>query len=407
MGTRSLISIYLMTAAAALGVAVLLEGGVRIAEASMEERIASDMAGMMSSVTDSEIAGREIGNQMLVHNLTLFARHPHPERVDTAYVGTSRTKIMRPAWTGQENAVNGSGNSYNEISYGLLLQAEVVRQRFPNVKRMYIESSLLLRRPDRLIVEPDHRKYLPVLEVLLPLRDHLPGADKFRAQVAEIRKRRQPSPWTLQLLTHRTDMRLSKLWPAGQPEHIPVAKDTLFTELSPAGERKLPPPVTVPKAQQRPEIANENIKVQRLRNIREWAPWDGLFDMVALWGRRNGIEIVLFQPPVRSDLYRYQQEFGLAAHVSDLQRVVSRYRIPFIDLNRPDLGYMADWALFSDEDHLETCAGVALLHAALTAGERRFHERGELLPVISREEAARLGAPWLRRCESAEAGGQP
>jgi hypothetical protein len=301
---------------------------------------------------------------------------------------------------GEPRAVNSSGNSYNEISYGLLLQAEIARLAFPGLKRVYVESSMLLRRPRGVILEPDHRKYLPVLESLLPLRDQLGDSETFRRQLAQAQSAGAPSPWRPQLLAHRGELRISNLLhsAAGDGARIPVSQDALFTVLDSRGERKSPPPALVPKAQQRQEITNDHVKVQRLRDIPSGAPWDGLFDLVAIWGRAHGIEIVLFQPPVRSDLYRFKKEMGLDAHVQDLQRVAREHGIPFVDLNRPDLGYMLDWALFSDEDHLETCAGVVLLHSALHIGVERFRSRRELLPLITRAEAERPVEDRLRQC---------
>ena len=41
----------------------------------------------------TRIKGREIGNQMLVHNIALFSQHPQPESVVSAFVGTSRSKV--------------------------------------------------------------------------------------------------------------------------------------------------------------------------------------------------------------------------------------------------------------------------------------------------------------------------
>lgn len=398
MTRRSALTLYLATAAVVLAVVAVLEVAVRRAEAA-GATVADSVPAMVSALGGASISGREIGNQMLVHNMALFLRHPSPALVDTAYVGTSRTKVLRPRWMGQDRAVNSSGNSYNEISYGLLLQAEVARLRFPGLKRVYVESSLLLRRPGRLILEPDHRKYLPLLESILPLRDRLPGGPAFRAEVEKARQSPQPRKWRLHLLAHRADMRLSGLLPGGGGQgSIPVTQDGLFRELDASGQRQATPPALIPKAQQRPEITNENVKVQRMRDIPGWAPWDGLFDLFALWGRAHGIEVVLFQPPVRSDLHRFQQESGLAAHVADLQRVSREHGIPFIDLNRPELGYMDQWALFSDEDHMETCAGVVLLHAALDGGLQKFRERGELLPAVGRDEARKLAAGKLRQC---------
>lgn len=130
----------------------------------------------------TRIKGREIGNQMLVYNIALFSHHPDPESITSAFVGTSRSKVLRPQWFGLEGAANGSGNTYNEITYGALLQAEILRLRFPNIRTVYLEASLLLRRPDRLIVEEDHRKYLPLLESALPLRDGPPGGAEFEGR---------------------------------------------------------------------------------------------------------------------------------------------------------------------------------------------------------------------------------
>ena len=405
-----MLSVYVGSAVTVLAVLGLLEGGVRLAEASGGDRIAASVPAMVRSLLHAYIGGREIGNQMLVHNVALFAQHSRPETVETAYVGTSRTKVLRPAWLGHANAVNGSGNSYNEISYGLLLQAEVVRLRFPNIKRVYVESSLLLRRPARLILEPDHRKYLPLLDSVLPLRDQLPGGAKFRAQVetAMLTPELPQQKVRLHLLAHRADLRLNKLLPGGGDHGlIPVTSDSLFQQVDSSGERRSPPPAVIPSAQQRPEIARDNEKVQRLRKIPGWAPWDGLFDLVALWGRAHHIEVILFQPAVRSDLYGYQQEFGLSAHVADLKRVARQYGVPFINLDLPELGYLEDWTLFSDEDHMETCAGVILLQTALDDGYRQFKQRGELLPVVSRADAAKLAASDLRRCKGTNESGKP
>lgn len=397
---RSLLLIYLATAAAAAGSLAVLEWGVRAHERAHVEVIAESVPALMAQLKTARISGREIGNQMLVHNVALFAGHPDPASVDTLYVGTSRTKVLRPGVMGHPHAVNASGNSYNEISYGLLLQAEAARLQFPQVKRVYFEASMLLRRPNRLLLEPDHRKYLPLLESLAPLRDRLPGAQAWRAQVAQAHASPRRRPWALHLLDYRSDMRLSALVGAGPSEQgMAVREDPLFSQLDASGQRRSAPPPAVARERQVPEITNEHIKVQRLRDVAAWAPWDGLFDLVALWGREHGIEVVLFQPPVRSDLYRFKQGMGMPAHVADLERVARQYGIPFIDLNRPGLGYMEDWRLFSDEDHLETCYSSTLLQTVLDAGMQAFQSSGELLPMVPRSEAARRGAPLLARCE--------
>lgn len=400
MTKRSTLLLYIITAALVAGTVIVLEYAVRRSHAATDVPMGGGRL-LLKELPHATISGREIGSQMLVHNVALFAAHPDPASVDAAFVGTSRTKVLRPGWMGLKHAVNASGNSYNEISYGLLLQAEVARLQFPNLRRVYLESSMLLRRPARLILEPDHRKYLPLLESLAPLRDQLPGAQKFREELARTRTEQTKPGWHLQLLAHRSDMRLSRLLPTGMaaPDGpIPVNQDILFRQLDANGQRKEDPPVLVPRDKQRPEILAENVKVQRLRDVADWAPWDGLFDLAAIWGRTHGIEIVLFQPPVRSDLYRRKIDMGLPAHVADLERVARQYGIPFIDLNRPELGYIDDWTLFSDEDHLETCIGVVLLQSALDVGYQQFKREGVLLPRPARAEIQRRSAQHLARC---------
>jgi hypothetical protein len=396
-----MLMIYLATAAAATAVVAALEWGVRVHERAHSEVIAESVPAMMKQLQTARISGREIGNQMLVHNVALFSGHPDPGSVDTLYVGTSRTKVLRPVGGGHPKAVNASGNTYNEISYGLLLQAEAARLQFPSVRRVYFEASMLLRRPGRLVLEPDHRVYLPLLESLLPLRDDLPGADALRAEVVRAKQSPRGRKWRLHLLDHRSDMRLTALFgqaAEGSGKGIPVRQDPLFTQLDTSGQRLAAPGPRMPRERQAPEITNEHVKVQRLRNVAEWAPWDGLFDMVARWGRQHGIEVVLFQPPVRSDLYRFKHGMGMPAHVADLERVARQYDIPFIDLNRPELGYMADWSLFSDEDHMETCVGVVLLQSALEVGYQWFKREGTLLPRLELADVQRRSAVQLARC---------
>lgn len=399
---RSTVLLYAGTALAVLASALLVEGAARLAGRAAEQRLPTSVPALLQALPHAKIHGREIGNQMLVHNVALFAQDPHRQDVDKAFVGTSRTKVLRPRWMGELHAVNASGNSYNEISYGLLLQAEVARLMFPGIKQVYVEASLLLRRPPRLVLEPDHRKYLPLLDTLLPLCDQLPDGQRSRAEVARAETAAGQPFWRPHLRARRAELRFSNLlpWVHTEAGGIPVQQDELFTSVDARGERKAAPASFLPTAERSPEVREDNIKVQRLRDVAGWAPWDRQFDLFALWGRAHGIQVILFQPPVRSDLYRFQDRMGLQAHVQDLQRVARQYGIPFIDLDRPELGYMQDWTLFADEDHLETCAGVVLLYSALRAGAERFGATGELLPIVPRAEAERRAGDGLRRCDA-------
>ncbi|WP_122668437.1 hypothetical protein [Pseudomonas viridiflava] len=368
---------------------VFLGTGFLLTEVAVRYHEGSSIAGtqsvsrLMELLPDSEISGREVGNQMLAQNVALFSKNDAPQMITTGYVGTSRSKILQPSHLGLDGTVVGAGNTYNEITYGLILQAEILRLRFPNLKTVYVESSLLLRRPDRLIVEPDHLKYLPLLSSLEPLCSGSQIVARCKPIFSSIDGLRDKHAfsWKPETLQYRSTLRLSNLLP-GATKTIHAGEDTLLLGLNTRGERKDTFERVTSPEHMFPEIKNEHVKVQRLREIPSWAPWDGLFDMFALWGKAHGIQIVLFQPPVRSDLYAFQKQSGLDQHVNDLKRVSSEYKIPFIDLNKPEAGFMQDWPLFSDEDHLGTCKGSGLLMLALEEGTSDFRTRGVLEPSI-------------------------
>lgn len=390
------------SAAAALAVAGALEGLTRWHEARTAEALPHSVAEMYAAFPHARIFGREIGTQTIAHNVALFSGAKDAASITSGYVGTSRSKVIRPTHFGIAHDANGSGNSYNEISFGLLLQAEALRHAFPNMRRVYIESSLLLRKPGRLFVEPDHRKYLPLLKAVMPLHEGLPGDESMRQTLAAIEAPKSgPLDWHLHLLKYRSDLRVANyVAPNEATQGMDINADPLLKALTPTGERRDLSRNVTPKVDQLPEIKADNIKVQRLRETEQSAPWDGLYDMVARWGKAHDIEVVFYQPPVRSDLYAFQQRNGLALHVADMQRVAKQYGIPFIDMNRPDLHFQDDWALFSDEDHLETCTGSGLLTLALEDGYRQYKEKGELLPVVDRTKLAIAQQTRLSQCSS-------
>ena len=390
-----LLRLYGFTALLVLSGAGLLEYMLRSSDAAADAP--TDAGALIQSLPDLRIEGREIGNQMLVHNVALFDQHPSPEDVVVGYVGTSRSKVLRPSFMGIEGAVVGAGNSYNEISYGLLLQAEVLRLKFPNVRRVFVESSFLLRRPGRLIVEDDHRKYLPLLATLQPLCEGQPKDAACHGIFSAVRDAMAGTgPATgSALLAKRSDLRVTSL-ATSEEEGITAGQDSWMQSLAPNGERKDRPEALRAPENQTPKVVNENVKVQRLREIESNAPWDGLFDLFGEWGKQHGIDVVFFQPPVRSDLHAFQVEAGLLLHVQDMQRVAERYDTLFVDLNQPGLGYLEDWLLFSDEDHLETCVGSSLLAAAIQDAAVQKAEGGGA-PDLSKTA---VSARWSERIQA-------
>ncbi|MEO5861667.1 MAG: hypothetical protein ABIQ03_04305 [Burkholderiales bacterium] len=388
-----------MTTLMILGIFGALEMGVRNYASTTELR-SRDVKALISDLATMHISGREVKNQMLVHNAALFSRFPVPSSIGIGYVGTSRTKVLRSEHFGIPGAVVGAGNSYNEISYGLLLQAELLRLIFPNLKRVYFESSMLLRRPDRLRVEADHEKYLPLLRSLQPLCMQLPASSGCRPVFKAVIDKQGKSRARIhsELLNKRSELRFAALFSDKKENGIPVMDDPLFAGLQANGERKNLSRAVIPKKDQVAEITHDNVKVQRLREVKSYGRGDDLFEMIELWGRKYGIEVVLFQPPVRSDLYRYKVDYGLAQHVADIERIARKYDSPFIDLNRPELGYVNDWSLFGDEDHLETCIGSGLLTLALDAGYERYRTAHEILPRIERRALQSTQSKNLEIC---------
>lgn len=396
MKWNRLVGLYFLTALMVFGGLALL-GSARYLNKPGEGAVEESVPSLISRLPKMHVNGREVGNQMLIHNVALFSRYPTPALVRVGYVGTSRSKVLRPEHFGLASAVVGAGNSYNEISYGLLLQAEILRLRFPHLRRVYFETSMLLRRPATLMLEEDHRKYLPLLKDLLPLILQLPMGRSFERGLSASQQQGAQKLWHRELLRNRASLRFSYLFSENK-ENMVVLDDPLLAELKPNGERKSLSKALTPKVDQILPITNDHIKVQRLRSILSNAPWDGLFDLIALWGRKYGIEVIFFQPPVRSDLYRFQVEYGLGEHAADIERVSHEYAVPFFDLNRPELGYMNDWSLFSDEDHMETCLGSGLLTLALEEGYNRFRAVGERRPQVEKIQIESTYADRLNNC---------
>lgn len=374
--SRKLLKLYLATVLMLSMVFISLEFWARQKSSDLEiySRSVDELMFIMPSL---DIFYRELDNQYLIHNVALFDQYPYPQKVTTGYVGTSRTKVIRPKQFAISKTVVGAGNTYNEITYGLLLQAEILRLQFPNLKEVYFEASLLLRRPARFILEEDHRKYLPLLHSLESLCKE--GVCKQIFNDSKVNNENKSN--YLFSLKHRNNFRLARLF-GEHKEQLPVRSSKLFQELLPNGERKILSAPFLSETDWKPEVSNENIKVQRLRDIKSDFPWDGMFELIAEWGRTHNINVIFFQPPVRSDLYHFQQAYGLVEHVNEIERLALSYNVPFINLNKPDLGFMSNWAIFSDEDHMETCIGSGLLTLALKDGYLLYKATQELFPDV-------------------------
>lgn len=392
-------SLYLLTGLMVLGGGLALELIVRRSNPVLDINADLTPVELMSILPRLSIEGRENGNQMLVQNVALFSQNPNPEQITTGYVGTSRSKVLRPSLFGLQGTMLGAGNSYNEITYGLLLQAEILRLSFPNIKRVYFETSFLLRRPNRLILEDDHRKYLPLLNSFSSLCDKDRGDSGCKPvfKAVENLKNSNDLKFQSELLAKRSALRISALW-SKSSEAIKVADDPLLASLSLNGERRSLPAIRMAGADQTKVVTNESAKIQGIRDISTYGTGDSLFNMIALWGQEHDIQVVFFQPPVRPDYYQFEAQYGLKEHLAGIASISEAYKIPFINLDQPGLGFMEDTSLFSDEDHMETCWGSGLLTLAIDRGFRQYESQGDLMPRVTREEIESDGDKQMAIC---------
>ena len=364
---------------------------VKFVNASSEE--------MLNLLANATISDREIDNQFIIHNTALFAKYPLKNDINRAYIGTSRSKMLRPSWYGGVDSINASNNSYNEITYGLLLQAELVRIQFPNLREVFVESSMLLRRPNRLIVENDHKKYLSILKEVVVYSEKTADAPISNETVL---KDAEKINWNESLFfKERKNFYFSNFLNVRKDEsdkQLLASEQPYIASLSINGERIGPMNFQREPKDQLPAVVESNVKVQRLKDILDWYPWDGLFEIFALWGKANNVQVIFYQPPVRSDLYEYQLKYGMQKHRDDLIEIATKYEIPFIDFNKPELGFSERWDLFADEDHLETCLGVAYYLRGLELGYDDFKRSRSIVNDISIERVAKEASLLLKKC---------
>lgn len=152
--------------------------------------------------TYSLTEAREKESRFIIHNLALMiklkAKGTLPE---IAVLGSSRAKPIALEYFGKLNSVNLASNSYNEMPYGLLVQAELAKKYLPTLETFLVEASFLLRRPKGISTEKDHQKYAFALRQL---------ADEFPSWVhkAEIAGSPNLASWR-ELISTRDHFRLS------------------------------------------------------------------------------------------------------------------------------------------------------------------------------------------------------
>jgi hypothetical protein len=374
-------------------------------------------AEIIQTLANSTLSGRELDNRYTISNIAKLARHPQPQTITTAFLGTSRTKLLNPELIGWQNAVISAGNSYNEISYSYLIEAAFLKEEFPNLKYLFVETSLLNRQEPSpaFIMASDHRKYLPFLVSLEKELSATPSAKGIAQLLAQ--QKEQSSGFFSQgqlsgqlsseLFKQKDQFKLSTLLGVNETQQkMPVSETELFKQLNENGVQNEAFSRDVPANEQArltsPEVQADDPKITRLVDIKSRYPWDEQFTALADWAKVKGVTLVFFQPPVRSDFYAFQEQYGLEMHRQDIAELAKDRGFPFVDLNARSLHYANDWSLFSDADHLGSCKGRYVYATALQMGFERWQSQGELLPTVDLQEAVNATEQLKTACSLAE-----
>ncbi len=369
-----------------------LEIAVRVYGSSVSIQKISSLDKYINTLFSTPLSERENENRFIIHNAYLFSNSPWRATISSAFIGTSRTKVIRPSMHDNFTAVISADNSYNEISYGLLIEAKLLKHIFPNLQKIYVESSLLLRRPPapRFTVEQDHLKYLPVLKTFIPIRSAFLDGQSFIDFVTSESSNDGFKTNKSLLFENRSQYKLTSLFKKyfsdPSTSEATVEKSSVLKGLDFRGEETDALPVSATNEMLSNNLAMDSPIVRRIWDVNSYAPYDYLFEMIALWGEKNGIHIVFYQPPVRPDFHEVQVSRGLQQHSEDLINIARQYDIPFIDLNTHEYLQLLSKHYFSDADHLRTCIGSSLFYKSIMLGESKYSDSDTESLNIKKEE---------------------
>lgn len=307
-----------------------------------------------SSVDDS----REINSRFIISNIIhfnkLFEKKISPEIV---FIGTSRTKVLTPHQHFQKNALVVGGNSYNEITWGLLLEAEALRILSPEIKTFWFEASFLLRRPGQLSVSDDHRKYTFLIKSLMnsnpKFGDLLPDLKTKSLRYSLLKQ----NNWQLVKVFKKN----TPLYQVFKSKKIKTYSDnTEVKKINEFGEQN-----NTSLSFGIQPINTDSIKILRLQNSAENIPGDRLFEAIILWAQTHKIKVGFYIPPITSTLVKAQEPYGLQKHISDLIHLSKTKNVQLVNFMDETLDWTQNSLLFADEDHLATCIGSYSLTSAL------------------------------------------
>ena len=337
--------------------------------------------GDLHRILDRIPSQRELENRYSVYNYIKALEHPNKDQIKILMLGTSRTKILKPSLIGQENVFIAGGNSYGETSHSFLIDLIVLTDIFPNIQKVFVETSLLTRhKPDEDWIE-EHHHFYPYLALKHVESLNLPSLKKNLGKLIA-KTRRSKKNEELVIYSIRNKLRLSNFF-RENPNSYKGSK--VYKNLSFNGEEKSD--YKLYSKTFRETIDSKHIKVQRLTKFKNFDEMDRQFLEVESYANLKEIEVIFFQPPVRSDLFTYQKDNGLELHTKDISKTLTSL---FLDFNLAETGFGSDWELFGDHDHLTTKRGNILFLTGLfnSTKESKLINKESILHFLSKEKPA-------------------
>jgi len=347
-----------------------LEIFLRYSEFKKDQRLISTFPELAHQSQGSSESLRETESRFIIHNIALFEKNKEHLKPTIAFIGTSRTKVLAPNAFLETPAIVAGGNSYNEITWGLLLQAEALRLQFPELKTFAFEASLLVRRPGTFSTEIDHKKYFFLLRSLVQQTPELASLVLIPADL------RPTSFWPylfskkLRLFHQRRELKLAKMSSRKLDDKKVYLELNEMPKLTEFGEPRL---FGEPRGKEILAIAKDNPKVVRIIHNKEFIPGDKLFEAIALWSEAHDVRAIFFVPPLHRKFYEIKLAYGLDKHIADLSLIAKKYDIPIVNFLNPELGWIDSLDLFSDEDHMATCQGSYRFSKAMIEAAQYQH----------------------------------
>lgn len=308
---------------------------------------------MSIDFTKLALTKREIDNRFMNKNFTLAKNISTNPKPGIWFYGTSRSKFILDSDQKNENMFLSASNSYAEMYLAPLAEIEGLTGILGNPKVLIFEGSILLRLEETPFSEPDHEKYLGLLESNQQMKSNV---IKTKSLMHSFRA----------LLPPYSNLKLSSLYRGFKP--IGFANSSEFTNLDSHGKFRAK---SLSRAQERNDTSISKPKVDRLIAISKRKSSLLNFRMIVEWAKQHDTRLIFFIPPVRSDYFEIELKYGLLNHIQELEALAKQHDIEVWNFISSPLKFPDDF--FGDEDHLATCEGMKAMNDILS-----FHLNNKL-----------------------------